>query len=54
MNGNWHIDLPLPKTIGGATFEYERGSVPSDAPEKIIASGPTTEALFLVVSLFFY
>ncbi len=52
LNGNWRIDLPLPKEIFGSKFLYTRGADGEDAAETISASGPTNQPIFLVVSLY--
>lgn len=50
LNGNWRIDLPLPREIAGTVFRYTRGRQASDEPETLTADGPTNQPLFLVVN----
>ena len=57
LNGNWRIDFPRAREFAGTTFHYERkvnGGVGIFAPEVIRALGPTTEPLFIVVSIATY
>lgn len=50
LNGNWRIDIPLPKEIAGTVFRYTRGKQASDEAETLTADGPTNQPLFLVVN----
>ena len=50
LNGNWRIDLPLPKEMAGTVFKYTRGKQGSDEAETLTADGPTSQPLFLVVN----
>lgn len=49
LNGNWVIDFPKPLWFAGTVFNYERNTF--YAPESISCLGPTTEPLYIVVSL---
>ena len=49
LNGNWRIDLPLPKEMAGTVFSYTRGKEAKDEAETLTADGPTNQPLFLVV-----
>ena len=53
LNGNWRIDFPREMKFAGCTFHYERKPHAFIAPETITALGPTTEALYIVVSFSF-
>ncbi len=50
LNGNWRIDLPLPKEMAGTVFRYTRGKQGSDEAETLTADRPTNQPLFLVVN----
>ena len=50
LNGNWRIDFPREMKFAGCNFQYERKPHAFIAPETITAVGPTTEALYVVVS----
>ena len=52
LNGNWRIDFPREMKFAGASFHYERKPHAFIAPESITALGPTTEPLYICVSLF--
>ncbi len=52
LNGNWRIDLPLPRSIAGTVFRYTRGTEEDegeDEAETLRADGPTNQPLFLAV-----
>ena len=50
LNGNWRIDYPATLEFAGSKFHYERKPLGFFAPESVRALGPTTEALYVVVS----
>lgn len=50
LNGNWRIDFPRSLRFAGTIFHYGRDPQGFSAPDMITALGPTTEAIYLVVS----
>jgi hypothetical protein len=51
LNGNWRIDFPRSFKFAGTIFRYERKPYGFYAPESISALGPTTEPIYIVVSV---
>lgn len=49
INGNWVIDLPKGYTVAGTTFYYSRPRRSNEKEESLIADGPTTEDLDIMV-----
>ena len=51
LNGNWRIDFPRSLKFAGTIFHYERKPHGFFAPESVSALGPTTEPIYIVVSV---
>jgi hypothetical protein len=51
LNGNWRIDFPRSLKFAGTSFHYERKPHGFFAPERVSALGPTTEPIYIVVSV---
>lgn len=49
INGNWVIDLPKGYAVAGTTFYYSRPRRSNEKEESLIADGPTTEDLDIMV-----
>ncbi|XP_015772285.1 PREDICTED: thrombospondin type-1 domain-containing protein 4-like [Acropora digitifera] len=49
INGNWVIDLPKGYTVAGTTFYYSRPRRSNEKEESLIADGPTTEDLDIML-----
>ncbi|XP_021914572.1 papilin-like [Zootermopsis nevadensis] len=49
LNGNWRIDFPRSLKFSGTIFHYERKPHGFYAPESILALGPTTEPIYIVL-----
>lgn len=50
LNGNYRIDFPRPMTFAGTIWHYERKPQGFAAPDRLHCIGPTSEAIYLVVS----
>jgi papilin len=50
LNGNYRIDFPRPISFAGTIWYYERKPQGFAAPDRLTCIGPTTEAIYLVVS----
>lgn len=51
LNGNWRIDFPRSLKFAGTIFHYERKPHGFFAPESVSALGPTSEPIYIVVSV---
>lgn len=51
LNGNWRIDFPRSLRFIGTIFHYSREPQGFSAPDIITALGPTTEPIYVVVSI---
>lgn len=51
LNGNWRIDFPRSLKFAGTIFHYERKPHGFYAPESLSALGPTSEPIYIVVSV---
>ncbi|XP_077538081.1 papilin-like isoform X3 [Haemaphysalis longicornis] len=52
LNGNWRIEFPRSIRFAGTVFHYERrnhGTHGANAPESLVALGPTTETILIVL-----
>lgn len=49
INGNWVVDLPKGYTVAGTTFFYSRPRRINEKEESLIADGPTTEDLDIML-----
>ncbi|XP_035703436.1 papilin isoform X2 [Folsomia candida] len=49
LNGNWRIDFPRELAFASTIFHYERKPHSFFAPESIRATGPISEAIYIVV-----
>ncbi|KAH9375113.1 hypothetical protein HPB48_019072 [Haemaphysalis longicornis] len=49
LNGNWRIEFPRSIRFAGTVFHYERRNHGAIAPESLVALGPTTETILIVL-----
>ncbi|XP_077521556.1 proteoglycan-like sulfated glycoprotein papilin isoform X3 [Amblyomma americanum] len=49
LNGNWRIEFPRSIRFAGTVFHYERRNHGANAPESLVALGPTTETILIVL-----
>ncbi|XP_075555420.1 proteoglycan-like sulfated glycoprotein papilin isoform X2 [Dermacentor variabilis] len=49
LNGNWRIEFPRSIRFAGTVFHYERRNHGANAPESLVALGPTIETILIVL-----